>query len=108
MVIVIVVYQQLENYLLSPRITAHTMSIHAAVAFGSVIAGAALLGIVGALLAIPVAATTQAVVASVAQRHDVADELIVGPGQERTRRWIRRSETKAEPNGSGEQGGVRP
>ena len=107
-VVVIAVYQQVENYLLSPRITAHTMSIHAAVAFGSVIAGAALLGIVGALLAIPVAATTQAVVASVAQRHDVADELIVGPGQERTRRWIRRSETKAEPNGSGEQGDVRP
>ena len=107
-VVVIAVYQQFENYLLSPRITAHTMSIHAAVAFGSVIAGAALLGIVGALLAIPVAATTQAVVASVAQRHDVADELIVGSGQERTRRWIRRSETKAEPNGSGEQGGVRP
>ena len=107
-VVVIAVYQQFENYLLSPRITAHTMSIHAAVAFGSVIAGAALLGIVGALLAIPVAATTQAVVASVAQRHDVADGLIVGSGQERTRRWIRRSETKAEPNGSGEQGDVRP
>jgi len=107
-VVVIAVYQQFENYLLSPRITAHTMSIHAAVAFGSVIAGAALLGIVGALLAIPVAATTQAVVASVAQRHDVADELIVGPGQERTRRWIRRSESKTEPNGSGEQGGIRP
>ncbi len=107
-VVVIAVYQQVENYLLSPRITAHTMSIHAAVAFGSVIAGAALLGIVGALLAIPVAATTQAVVASVAQRHDVADDLIIGRGQERTRRWSRRPETKAEPNGSGEQGGVRP
>ena len=113
-VVVIAVYQQVENYLLSPRITAHTMSIHAAVAFGSVIAGAALLGIGGALLAIPVAATPPAVGASVAQRHDVADDLIVGRGQERTRRWSRRPETKAEPetkaapNGSGEQGGVRP
>jgi len=113
-VVVIAVYQQVENYLLSPRITAHTMNIHAAVAFGSVIAGAALLGIVGALLAIPVAATTQAVVASVAQRHEVADDLTVGRGPERSRRWGRRPETKAEPeasaepNGFGEQGGARP
>ncbi|MXZ53589.1 MAG: AI-2E family transporter [Acidimicrobiaceae bacterium] len=58
--IVIVVYQQLENYLLSPRVTAHTMEIHAALAFGSVIAGTALMGIVGAFLALPVAATAQA------------------------------------------------
>lgn len=58
--IVIVIYQQLENYLLSPRVTAHTMEIHAALAFGSVIAGTALMGIAGALLALPVAATAQA------------------------------------------------
>ena len=58
--IVILVYQQLENYLLSPRITAHTMEIHVALAFGAVIAGTALLGIVGALLSLPVAATAQA------------------------------------------------
>ncbi|MYJ36157.1 MAG: AI-2E family transporter [Acidimicrobiaceae bacterium] len=58
--IVIVVYQQLENFLLSPRVTAHTMEIHVALAFGSVIAGTALMGIVGALLALPVAATAQA------------------------------------------------
>ena len=58
--IVILVYQQLENYFLSPRITAHTMEIHVALAFGAVIAGTALLGIVGALLSLPVAATAQA------------------------------------------------
>ena len=62
--IVIVAYQQLENYLLSPRITAHTMEIHVALAFGSVIAGTALMGIVGAFLALPVAATAQAFITS--------------------------------------------
>ena len=62
--IVIVAYQQLENYLFSPRITAHTMEIHVALAFGSVIAGTALLGIVGAFLALPVAATAQAFISS--------------------------------------------
>ncbi len=62
--IVIVAYQQVENYFFSPRITAHTMEIHVALAFGSVIAGTALLGIVGAFLALPVAATAQAFISS--------------------------------------------
>ncbi len=58
--LVILVYQQVENYLFAPRITAHTMHIHVALAFGSVIAGVALLGVIGALLALPFAATAQA------------------------------------------------
>jgi len=62
--LVLIVYQQLENYLLSPRITARTMEIHVALAFGAVIAGTALLGIVGAFLALPVAATAQAFITS--------------------------------------------
>ena len=62
--IAILVYQQVENYLFSPRITAHTMDIHVALAFGSVIAGTALLGVVGAFLALPVAATAQAFISS--------------------------------------------
>ncbi len=67
--LVIVAYQQLENYLLSPRITAHTMEIHVALAFGSVIAGTALLGIVGAFLALPAAATAQAFISSWLAQH---------------------------------------
>ena len=66
--IVIVAYQQLENYFFSPRITAHTMEIHVALAFGSVIAGTALLGIIGAFLALPVAATAQAFISSLIAR----------------------------------------
>ena len=66
--IVIVAYQQVENYFFSPRITAHTMEIHVALAFGSVIAGTALLGIVGAFLALPVAATAQAFTSSLMAR----------------------------------------
>ena len=50
---VIVVYQQIENYLFAPRITARTMELHPAVAFSAAIAGAALLGPVGAILALP-------------------------------------------------------
>jgi predicted PurR-regulated permease PerM len=40
----IVVYQQFENMILSPRISARTMALHPAVAFGAVIAGGAVMG----------------------------------------------------------------
>lgn len=82
-VVVIAVYQQIENYVLGPRITAHTMQLHVAVAFGSVIAGAAVLGVVGALLALPAAATIQAVIVAEAERHEVAEHLQEASSQRR-------------------------
>ncbi len=91
--VVIAVYQQVENYLFAPRITAQTMQLHAAVAFGSVIAGAAILGVVGALLALPAAATIQAVVSSTAPRHEVAEDLLDQSRERRGRR--QRSERQA-------------
>lgn len=73
--IAIVVYQQVENYLLQPKVTAHTMEIHVTVAFGAVIVGGLLLGAVGALLALPAAATIQAFLSSYVERHEVVQEL---------------------------------
>ncbi|MCY4273467.1 MAG: AI-2E family transporter [bacterium] len=73
--IAIVVYQQVENYLLQPKVTAHTMEIHVTVAFGSVIAGSLLLGAVGAAMALPAAATLQAFLSSYLERHEVVQEL---------------------------------
>ncbi|MBB3083832.1 AI-2E family transporter [Geodermatophilus sabuli] len=70
-----VVYQQVENYLLAPRITARTVAIHPAVAFGSVVVGAALFGPMGALVSIPVVAAVQAVVETYGHRYElVADD----------------------------------
>ncbi len=73
--IAIVIYQQVENYLLQPKVTAHTMEIHVTVAFGSVIAGSLLLGAVGAVLALPAAATIQAFLSSYLERHELVGEL---------------------------------
>jgi predicted PurR-regulated permease PerM len=52
----VVVYQQLENVWLSPRLSARTMDINGAVAFGAAIAGGAIAGPIGAFMALPVAA----------------------------------------------------
>ena len=57
----IVLYQQIENYIFAPRITARTMELHPAVAFGAALAGIAVLGMAGAILALPAAAMIQAI-----------------------------------------------
>lgn len=94
--IFVVVYQQIENYLFIPRITARTMDIHPAVAFGSALAGAALLGPVGAVLAIPGAAMAQALLSDVGQRHAVIESELVDITP-RTSRAERRARRKGEP-----------
>ncbi len=88
----IVVYQQFENYVLQPRITATTLDMHPAVAFGAVIAGAAILGPTGALLAIPVTATVQAFAGAYIRRYEVeADSDTEKPERppKKQRKWTR-------------------
>lgn len=82
----VVVYQQFENYLVQPRITARTVDIHPAVAFGSVIVGTALLGAVGALVAIPATATLQGFLGAYVKRYAVTDPRAHEP-QPRRIRW---------------------
>jgi predicted PurR-regulated permease PerM len=50
------VYQQVENYVVSPRIMQRTVAVPGAVTVVAALAGGTLLGVVGALMAIPVAA----------------------------------------------------
>jgi len=86
----VLVYQQLENYLISPRITARTLHVHAAVAFGSAIVGGAILGPVGAVLALPAAAMAQALIGSWGPRHDVVDDDLVRMPAPRVKRAMRK------------------
>jgi predicted PurR-regulated permease PerM len=51
-----VAYQQLENYLIAPRVLKTTVELGAAAVLIAGLIGAAVLGLVGALMAIPVAA----------------------------------------------------
>jgi predicted PurR-regulated permease PerM len=51
-----VIYQQVENYVIYPRVMSKSVDVPGAVTVIAALAGAALLGVVGALLAIPTAA----------------------------------------------------
>ena len=61
-VIVLVAYQQFENYIVQPLVYGRTVQIHPLVVIVAVLIGAALLGVLGALVAIPAAAAIQSAV----------------------------------------------
>ena len=84
--IAIVLYQQVENYVFAPRITARTMELHPALAFGSAIAGGAVLGAVGAILALPAVAMFQALLGNTGPRFEVVDDHLTRLPKRRTDR----------------------
>jgi predicted PurR-regulated permease PerM len=70
----IVVYQQLENYILSPRLTAKTMDLHPAIAFAAALIGGAIGGLLAAFLALPVAGVLQAAILEYSKPYEVVAE----------------------------------
>ncbi|MGW0365124.1 AI-2E family transporter [Streptomyces sp. NPDC002990] len=85
----VVVYQQFENYVLQPKLTSKTVDIHPAVAFGSVVAGTALLGAVGALIAIPAVATLQAFLGAYVKRYELTEDAHASTAGRRPWRRVR-------------------
>jgi predicted PurR-regulated permease PerM len=59
---VLIVYQQVENNIIQPYVYGRTVQIHPLAIIVAILIGAALLGILGALVAIPIAAAIQSVV----------------------------------------------
>lgn len=70
-----ILYQQVENLTIEPRISARAVNVHPAVSFGSVILGTAMFGVAGALLAIPVVAMLLTLLDLYRTRYDVLPQL---------------------------------
>lgn len=68
------VYQQVENLTIEPRISAKAVDLHPAVSFGAVMFGASLFGAAGALLAVPVAAIVMSFLETYAPTYDVVED----------------------------------
>jgi len=60
-----IVYQQVENYLIYPRVMKRSVDVNPAAAIVAALVGGTLLGIVGALLAVPVTAAIQLILREV-------------------------------------------
>ncbi len=67
-----VIYQQVENYVIYPRVMSRSVDVPGAVTVIAALVGAALLGVVGALLAIPTAAAILMLVREVVIRRQDA------------------------------------
>lgn len=74
-----ILYQQVENLTFEPRISARAVNVHPAVAFGSVLMGAALFGVAGAFLAVPVTAMLLALMGIYVRRHELLPEVANEP-----------------------------
>jgi predicted PurR-regulated permease PerM len=69
------VYQQVENLTLEPHISAGAVDVHPAVSFAAVMFGAALFGVSGAFVAVPVAALLLALVEIYTRTYELLPEL---------------------------------
>ena len=69
------IYQQIESYWLTPKVSNRTMDVHPAVALGSVFVGVGLFGPIGALIGIPVAAAALTIMETFRRRHELLPEL---------------------------------
>lgn len=90
-----ILYQQVENLTIEPKISARAVDVNPAVAFGSVLLGAALFGVAGAFLAVPVAAMLLALLDTYGKRYELVPEMLAkqaqdyspGTGMHHRRRW---------------------
>jgi predicted PurR-regulated permease PerM len=87
-----VVYQQVENHLLQPLILSRTVKLNPPTVLISILIGVELAGILGALLAIPVAGMVQVIAKDLwgHRRGRTTDELTVGEDMSPARELVQR------------------
>jgi predicted PurR-regulated permease PerM len=93
LILVLLAYQQVENYLIAPRILGHTVEISSAAVLLATLLGAAILGVVGALMAIPIAAAVKVLLVQQIDQHEAA----VAAANRQRRRRRHRTDTAQQP-----------
>ena len=76
------VYQQIETYVFTPRISKRTMDVNSGIALASIFLGVAIWGAIGALIGIPIAAAAVAVLDTYGHRHELVPALAMDPKPE--------------------------
>lgn len=104
----IIGYQQVENLWLSPKISADALEMNPAVSFISVLAFGSVFGALGAFLALPVAATIQAIINTYVRRHELIESALLSdpaPLPRETSRGAGGSSSKELPDGQAADAG---
>lgn len=74
------VYQQIESYFFTPRVSAKTMDVNPAIALAAVFVGAAIWGPLGALIGIPLAAAGVSILQTYQRSYDLVPEAAAHVG----------------------------
>lgn len=74
------IYQQIETYFFTPRVSKKTMDLNPAIALAAVFVGGAIWGPLGALIGIPLAAAGVAILDTYKRRYDIVPEIQTQPG----------------------------
>jgi len=69
------VFQQIETYWFTPRVSKRTMDVNSGIALAAVFIGAGIWGPIGALIGIPLAAAVVAVVGTYGRRYELVPQL---------------------------------
>jgi predicted PurR-regulated permease PerM len=69
------IYQNVETYVFTPRVSRRTMEVNPAIALASVFVGAAIWGPIGAIIGIPLAAAAVTVLETYSHRYELVPEL---------------------------------
>jgi predicted PurR-regulated permease PerM len=100
------VYQQIENVTIEPRISAEAVDVHPAVSFGAVMFGAALFGVAGAFVAVPVAALVLALFGIYSRKYDLVPELAALEAAKRDKqKKARNKDVKSATDGASDASG---
>jgi predicted PurR-regulated permease PerM len=91
LILVLLAYQQVENYLIGPRILGHSVEISSAAVLLATLLGAAILGVVGALMAIPIAAAVKVLLVQQIDQHEAT-----AAAADRRPRWRRHQTNTAQ------------
>ena len=74
-----IVYQQIETYVFTPKVSQRTMEVNPAIALAAVFLGAAIWGPIGAIIGVPIAAVVVSVVETYGRRYELVPALASDP-----------------------------
>ena len=74
-VVFAIVYQQIETYVLTPRISQRTMEVNPAIALAAVFLGAAIWGPIGAFIGVPIAAAVVSIIQTYGRRYELVSHM---------------------------------
>jgi predicted PurR-regulated permease PerM len=74
-VVFAIIYQQIETYVFTPKVSQRTMEVNPAIALAAVFLGAAIWGPIGAIIGVPIAAVVASIMETYGRRYELVPHL---------------------------------